>query len=67
VRDVYVTSRTNEMALQRAEMRMVRWMCGIKLKDSVPNKELRERLETDDILQQDCNGMNMCCKKKTMT
>ena len=33
----------NEMALQRAEVRMVRWMCGVKLKDRVSNKELRER------------------------
>jgi len=24
-------------------MRMVRWMCGIKLKDRLPSKELRER------------------------
>ena len=30
--------KKNEMALQRAEMRMVRWMCGIKLKDRVSNK-----------------------------
>ena len=34
----------NEMALQRAKMRMVIWMCGIKLKDRVSNKKLRERL-----------------------
>ena len=27
-----------------AEMRMVRWMCGAKLQDRVPSKELRERL-----------------------
>ena len=27
--------KENEMALQRAEMRMVRWICGVKLKDSV--------------------------------
>ena len=31
------------VALQRAEMRMVRWMCGIKLKDRLPSKELKER------------------------
>jgi len=31
------------MALQRAEMRIVRWMFGVKLKDRVSNKELRER------------------------
>ena len=49
---------------QRAEMRMVRWMCGIKLKDRLPSKELRERLGIDDIalvLQQ--NGqkpLNVC-------
>jgi len=28
---------------------MVRWMCGIKLKDRFPSKELRERLGIDDI------------------
>jgi len=27
---------------------MVRWMCGIKLKDRFPSKELRERLCIDD-------------------
>jgi len=25
--------KENEVALQRAEMRMVRWMCGVKLQD----------------------------------
>ena len=30
-------------------MRTVRWMCGIKLKDRFPSKELRERLGVDDI------------------
>jgi len=39
----------NVVALQRAEMRMVRWMCGIKVKDRFPSKELRERLEIHDI------------------
>ena len=31
-------------------MRMVRWMCGVKLQDTVPSKELRERLGLDDII-----------------
>jgi len=31
-------------------MRMVRWMCNIKVKDRVPSKELRERLGIDIIL-----------------
>jgi len=30
-------------------MRMVRWMCGVKLNDRFPSKELRERLGKDDI------------------
>jgi len=36
------------VALQQAEMRMVRWMCIVKVKDRVPSKELRERIGTDD-------------------
>ena len=30
-------------------MRIVRWMSGVKLKDRLPSKELRERLGVDDI------------------
>jgi len=40
------------MALQQAEMRMARWMCGVKLQDRVPSKELRERLGLDDIISE---------------
>jgi len=31
-------------------MRMVRWMCNVKVKDRVSSKELRESLGIDDIL-----------------
>jgi len=41
--------KENAVALQRAVMRMVKWMCGVKLKDRLPSKELRERLGIDDI------------------
>jgi len=37
--------RIREVAHQQAEMRMVRWMCGVKLQDRVPSKGLRERLD----------------------
>jgi len=40
----------SEVALQRAQMRLVRWMCNVKVKDRVPSKELRERLAVDDII-----------------
>ena len=41
--------KENVVALQRAEMRMVRCMCGVKLKDRLPSKDMRERLGVDDI------------------
>ena len=34
--------KANEVAFQPAEMRIVRWMCGIKLQDRIPSKGLRE-------------------------
>jgi len=42
--------KENEVALQWAEMRMVRWMCGVKLQDRVPSKGLSERPLLDDII-----------------
>jgi len=49
-------------------MRMVRWMCGIKLKDRFPSRELRERLGIDDINSRTgCDGMGMCGEKMMMT
>ena len=44
-----IRSQAPISTLQRAVMRMVRWMCGVKLKDRLPSKELRERLGVDDI------------------
>jgi len=49
VRPGLAVRKENVVALQRAEMRMVRWMCGVKLKDRLPSKELRGRLGIDDI------------------
>ena len=42
--ETWPVRKESAVALQRAEMRMVRWMCGVKLKDRLPSKELRERL-----------------------
>ena len=47
--ETWPVRKENVVALQRAVMRMVRWMCGTKLKDRLPSKELRERLGIDDI------------------
>ena len=47
--ETWPVRKENVVALQLAEMRMVRWMCGVKLKDRLPSQELRERLGIDDI------------------
>ena len=53
--ETWPVRKENAVALQRAEMIMVRWMCGVKLKERLPSKELRERLGVDEmalVLQQ---------------
>jgi len=42
--------KENKMALQLAKLRMVRSMCGVKLKDRVTSKGLRERIGLHDNL-----------------
>jgi len=41
--ETWPVTKKNEVALQQAEMRIIRWMCGAKLQDRFPSKELRER------------------------
>jgi len=41
--EIWPMRKENEVAIQLVEMRKVRWMCGIKLKDRVPNKGSTER------------------------
>jgi len=48
--ETWPVRKENEVALQQAEMRMVRWMCDVKVKHSVPSKEFRERLGLDDVI-----------------
>jgi len=42
--ETWPVRKENEVALRQAQMRMIRWMCGIKLQGKVPSKGLRERL-----------------------
>ena len=48
--ETWPVRKENEVALQRAEVRMVRWMCGVRLQDRIASKGLRERLGLDDII-----------------
>jgi len=49
--ETWPVRKENEVALQWTEMRMVRWMCNVKVKDRVSSKVLRERLGINDILE----------------
>jgi len=48
--ETWPVRKENEVALQQAEMKMVRWMCGVRLQDRVPSKGLKERLGLGDII-----------------
>jgi len=48
--ETWPVRKENEVAHQQGEMRMVRWMCVVKLHDRIPSKGLRERLVLDDII-----------------
>jgi len=48
--ETWPVRKENEVALQWAQMRMVRWMCNVKVKDRVRCRELSERLGIDDII-----------------
>jgi len=69
--ETWPVRKENEVALQRAEIRMVRWMCNVKVKDRVPSKKLRESLGVDDIIlilqqnrlrKEDTDWVNKCMK-----
>jgi len=40
--ETWPVRKENEVTLQRAELRMVRWMCGMNLQDRILSKVLRE-------------------------
>ena len=59
--ETWPVRKENVVALRWAEMRMVRWMCGVKLRDRLRGGELRERLGVDDmalVLRQ--GGLRWC-------
>src|SRR5271165_5395184 len=37
--------------LERAERMMIRWMCGVTLKDRCKSEELRKRLDIEDVAE----------------
>jgi len=46
--ETWPVKREHERVLQRAEMRMIRWMCGVRLRDTFFHVALRQRLGIED-------------------
>jgi len=72
---LYVTSNetwplasdeSEQVDTRQAEMRMIKWMCGIKITDRFSSCKLRERLGTDDIIGDTATYVKMvwACFKK---
>ena len=48
--ETWPVKKENELTLQRTEMRMIMWMCGVKMTDRFTCSELRERQGIGDII-----------------
>jgi len=66
--ETWSVRKENEVALQQTEIRIVRWICGVKRQDRVPSKGLRETRITWHNFSTTAKqiAMGMCCKKKTV-
>jgi len=57
-----------EELLERTDMRMLRWILGVSLKDRKRNKDIRQALESlvsqTRYGKQDCDGMGTCSEQK---
>ena len=49
--ETWSLKRENELALHQAEMRMIRWMFSVKLRDKLPCAELRQQLGIEHIVK----------------
>ena len=49
--EMWSLKRENELALHWTEMRMIRWMCGVKLTDKLSCVKLEQRSGTEDIVK----------------
>jgi len=59
--EAWPVGKEGGVALRRAELGVVGWMCGVRLQDRVPSKELRGRLELEDIISVlQRNGLRWC-------
>ena len=48
--ETWSVKKENKLTLQWAEMRMIRWICGVKITDRFSSSELRDRIGIDNII-----------------
>ena len=49
--EMWSLKKENELVLHQTEMRMIRWMCGVKLRDKLSCIELRQQLGIEVIVK----------------
>jgi len=49
--EMWLFKGENELALHQTEVRMIRWMCGVKLRDELSCVELRQCIGIEDIVK----------------
>jgi len=49
--ETWSLKRENELVLHRTDRRMIRWMCGVKLRDKLSCIELRQQLGIEVIVK----------------
>jgi len=64
VRYTWSLERENELSLHRTEMRMIRWMRGVKSKGKLSCIELRQRLGIEEVLHSNSAVVVWTCFKK---
>ena len=65
--ETWAVDTEQELRLEREEMRMVRWMCGVSLRERKTNVELRERLGIEkigDVMRSRLRWMGHVLRKK---
>ena len=48
--ETWAVTSNQTARLDRTDMRMVRWMCGVALRDQHTSAELRERMEIEPVI-----------------
>ena len=64
--ETWAVNAEQEAKVERAEMRMVRWMCGVSLREKKTNAELRESIgieKINDVMREQAEMDGACVEE----